>query len=152
MDRQTVLVPRIIKEFYNNVELLADVMHLNNIPFLTSISEHIYYGTANAIDNLTCVKIEDELKNVIRSYVAGKFRITLIIVDIQFKVLKNRNTICVTFNVVSRGEHVPKIERFHKVVKEQCQCYYELLLFENLPRIVVVHLMKTLLFYISSFT
>ena len=88
-------------------------MHLNDIPFLTSISEHIHYGTANTIDNLASVKIEDELKNVVCSYAVRGFRITLIIVDIQFKILKDRNAVGVTFNVVSRGEYVPKIERFH---------------------------------------
>ena len=82
MHQQTVEVPRVIKEYYSDVELSVDVMHLNNIPFVTSISEHIHYGTAGAIDNMTCPKLENEIKNVVRSYAVRGFRVVLILVDI----------------------------------------------------------------------
>ena len=41
---------------------------MNNILFLTSISEYIHYGTVGALDNITVKKLETELKNVVRSY------------------------------------------------------------------------------------
>jgi len=47
-----------IKQFYNNIVLSADVMFLNNVPFLTTISEYIYYGTANVVDNLKYLSLE----------------------------------------------------------------------------------------------
>ena len=82
MHRQTVKVSWVIKEYYKNVELSANIMHLNNIPFLTSISEHIHYSTARAVNNIKCVKLEGELKNIVRSYAVCDFRVTYIIVNI----------------------------------------------------------------------
>ena len=103
MHQQTVEVPRVIKEYYSNVELSTNVMYLNNIPFITSISEHIHYGTTRVIDNITCLKLENELKNVIRSYTVRSFRVVLILVDIQFKALKDRNAVGVAFNIVAQS-------------------------------------------------
>ena len=96
-----------------------DIIHLNDIPFLIIISEHIYYRIARAIDNLIYGKLNGELKKVIYSYIVYSFWVILILVDIQFKALKDRNEVRVPFNTVSKGEHILKIEQLHEVFKEQ---------------------------------
>ena len=63
------------------MELSADVMFLNDVPFLTSISEHIHYGTVCPVDNLTCTSLESELKKILRSYTVRGFRCVMISVD-----------------------------------------------------------------------
>ena len=65
---QRVDIPRIIKQFYDNIELSTDIMFLNDVTFLTSILEHIHYGMASAVDNLTCMFLESKIKKVLRSY------------------------------------------------------------------------------------
>ena len=52
---------------------------------------------------------------------------------------------------MSRGEYISKVERFHEVIKERCRCYFAMLPFDNLPRMMVVHLMKTVMFCINAF-
>ena len=54
---------------------------MNDIPFLTSLSEYAHYGTAGAVDNMKCIKLEKKLQNIIQSYVVHGFRIVLAIVD-----------------------------------------------------------------------
>ena len=44
-----------------------------------------------------------------------------------------------------------QIERYHRVIKEQCRCYYAIVPFDSLPRIMVVHLMITVVFYPNVF-
>ena len=78
-------------QYFNNVEISADVMFLNGYPFLASISEHIHYGTEITVDNLKCSSIESQVKSVIRYYDIRGFSAVLIGVDIQFKALKDRN-------------------------------------------------------------
>ena len=46
--------------------LLGDALHANDIPFLTSSSSHVYYGTKASVDNIKCVTLELELNNVVR--------------------------------------------------------------------------------------
>ena len=55
------------------------------MPFMTSLSENIHYGTAGSVDNLQYPSLEMELTNVIKSYAARDFCIIMIMVDIQFK-------------------------------------------------------------------
>ena len=67
-----------IRQFYNNIELSLDVMFVNDVPFLTSISEHIHYETVGAVDNLTCPSLEPEIKKVLRLYAVRGFRYVII--------------------------------------------------------------------------
>jgi len=97
---------------------VADVMYINDIPFLTSILENINYRTMGIVDNLKCPHLELEIKSIVRSYLVHRFRIVIIIVDIQFKILKDRNLVSIPFNVILREEHIYKIKKYHRVVQE----------------------------------
>ena len=81
-------------------------MHINNVLFLTSISNHIHYSTANTLDNMKVATREDSLKNVMRNYAMRGFSMGVIFLDIQFKYVKDRNLLRVTINIVSREEHL----------------------------------------------
>ena len=70
-----------IRQFYNNIEISADIMFLNNVLFLISISEYIYYETMGVVDNLACLWLESEIKKILRSYTVRGFRIVIIAVD-----------------------------------------------------------------------
>ena len=48
-DAVVIDLPPTILEYYGKVELAIDVMHVNRIPFLTSISKKIHYGTVSAL-------------------------------------------------------------------------------------------------------
>ena len=75
-----------------------------------SISNHIYYGSANAIDNMKANTLELGLQNLVRCYAIRGFNVVVIMVNIQFKPLKDRNKLGVAINFVSKGEHVKAIE------------------------------------------
>ena len=49
---QKIEVPRSIMKFYKYVELAAGVMHVNDVPFLTTISSNTHYGTIVALNAL----------------------------------------------------------------------------------------------------
>ena len=42
---EIIEVPPTILDYYKEVEIYVDVMHVNRIPFLVSISKHIHYGS-----------------------------------------------------------------------------------------------------------
>ena len=57
-------------------------------------------------------------------------------------------------NVVSRGEHVPDIERFPQVLKERARCYFAMVCkidITSLPKTIVIYLMMTVNFYVNAF-
>ena len=55
-------------KFSKDVELEADDIHVNCVPFLTTMSSNIHHGTIAALNNLKCASLEFELKNVVRSH------------------------------------------------------------------------------------
>ena len=64
--QQIVPVPDTVREFYSNVELYVDVIFVNNVPFLSTLSKHIHFGTVDALDNLTAPVLENQIINVIK--------------------------------------------------------------------------------------
>ena len=73
------------------------------------------------------------------------------VVDIQFKVLKDNDSLGLSINAVSRGEHATKVERWHRVIKECGRFYYSMLSCRHFPWMMVVQLMTTMVFYANAF-
>jgi hypothetical protein len=126
-------------------------MHVNDVPFLTSIFNNVHYGTIVAVNNMKCPILEYELRKILYSYAVRSFNIIIILVDKQFKSLKEKNKVSAPFNLVCKKEHVPIIEHYHHVIEEQSRCYYAILPYQSLPRQMVVELMKTVVFYVNTF-
>lgn len=82
-----VAVPPTIMEYYKEAELSVDVMHVNKIPFLVTVSKHIHFITVNALENMKMITMAEVLRQVKSSYSIQGFNIILIHVDIQFKAL-----------------------------------------------------------------
>ena len=66
VSNRLVELPSTIKMYYSDVELVADVLHLKDLHFLTSTSNYVQYGTVNTVDNMKCVTLEQGLQNIIR--------------------------------------------------------------------------------------
>ena len=143
--------PKSTIKHYKEIELSVDVVSLNDVPFLVSTPENIHCGTGVALPNMKCMSLELELKNVARSFAVISFQVIVICVDIQFKVLKHRNLFGVETNAASRDEHVPKIERRHRVIKERARCYCAMLPCNYFPRMMVTNLVKIIMFHINAF-
>ena len=94
-------------------------MHVIDVPFFRSISHDVYCSTVGEVDNLKCPSLDHEIQKVIRSYSVRGFSIVLIAVDIEFKSLKDRNQAGMKFNVVSKEEHAPTIDIYHRVIEER---------------------------------
>ena len=130
---------------------MASTLCVNNVTFLTSTSNHMHYGTSNAIDNLKIIPLEEGSKNAIQWYVLRGFKVVAVLVDIQFKCLKDRNKLRTPVNVVIRGEHVKQIERFHRMIDERVRWHFSMLPFNALTTMMVVHLIATVAFYSNAF-
>jgi hypothetical protein len=80
-------IPYEIMEQYRHVRLSINVMNVTNIPFLTSISEHIKFGTASKLNNMKNETIIKHIVNITRLYHTRGFKIAFILGDGQFESL-----------------------------------------------------------------
>ena len=95
--------------------------HVNSVPFLTSMSENLHYGSCYAEDNLECPPLEEGLRNIMHCYSIRGFHVSTTMLDIKFIAAKDRGELGVTIKLVSKGEHVSKIYRFHQFFEERAR-------------------------------
>ena len=78
-----------IFDYYKNIVLSMDVVHVNQFPFLVSVSKNIHYGTITALDSMNKPVMEDKIKRSNRMYAVRGFHMEYVLVDTQFKAIKD---------------------------------------------------------------
>ena len=133
-----------------SITLCADVVFINNNPILVTVSRHIHYSTSTVLRSTKIIELYKGLSEVMQQYEYRGMHISTVLVDKQFQGLATQFT-GVTFNIVSRDEHVPEIERFIRTVKERCRCYFGSMPFKKIPHRMCIELVSTVIFYLNAF-
>ena len=58
-------MPRTIRKYCNKVELCVEIMQVNSVTFMTSVSEDVNYSAKSAVDNSNIPSLEVGLKNLV---------------------------------------------------------------------------------------
>ena len=94
-------------------------MFVNRIPFLTSIIRHLNFTTAETLHNSTTSQLVQCVTNVKALYTKRGFNVTAALMDREFVPMRTElQNMGVSLNTASSSEHVPEIERQHRVIKE----------------------------------
>jgi hypothetical protein len=137
---------------YKNVTLLADVMNVNGIPFLMTISWHIKFGSAGKLDTLENKTIISHFRVVMNMDRSRGFRVTIILADNQFEsMIGDLADLGAIINVVSHDEQVPKVEQYNRTIKEHVRSTYHMLPFTQVPPVFIVELVYTHVFWCNMF-
>ena len=137
---------------YRNVTLCADIMFINKIPFIVTISRHIHFGTVEMIANRRMETIFKSLTQVINIYKQRGFDVTHILLDGEFEPLRGSlANINIQLNTVANAEHVPEIERYIRTLKERTRCVYNSLPFPDMPPRLLIEMVKASNFWLNVF-
>ena len=144
--------PLTLEKRYLKVTLFADIMFVNGIAIVTTLSKHLHFGTAESICSMRMNDIGGAIQNAIIVYGKRGFTVTDVIADRQFTgVEPYLRDYRVNLNLTGRDEHVPQIERYHRVIKERARSAYHNTPFEKLPNTVVVELIQNVVFFLNGF-
>ena len=119
------LVPLHIREFYQEIIIMIDIMKVNRIPFVTTLSQSIHFVVATPIAKMELDYINRVISDLIKLYWKWRFKIGL-----KTRLAGQH----ITLNTVGRDEHVPEIEWMHRLIKERCQSAYHNTPFGKLPQ------------------
>ena len=147
-------IPDFIVDNYKGVTLCVDILYVNGIPFLTSVSRHIYFTTVEAIINGKEKTLLKCIKGIIAIYHKRGLAITTMIADNQFDCLEESLgalTPPVSYTPLSKGEHEKFVERNIRYIKERCRCSFAEIPYTRIPRRMVMRLVYTAVFWINSF-
>ena len=135
-----VLIPPDIMIFHRNVILSADIMYIDRVPFLLTISRDIQFTTVERLVDKRTTSLEKGLLKVCGLYKRRGFVVKTCLADLEFEstrgiLTKNQ----VILNTCAPSEHVPEIERRIRTVKERVRAVIISLPFSRIPRPMVIH-------------
>jgi hypothetical protein len=145
-------VPMTIMEKYQNLTICIDVMFVNKLPFLITISRNIKFGTVEALKNRKLKELLLAIKSVKRIYTLRGFRITSAHVDSELEPMRgDLQELGMALNVVSADEHVPEVERFIRTVNERTRCVHNTVPFKRMPTTMVVEMVRASVSWLNMF-
>ena len=152
VDTRSVDIPADLMSQYREVTLAGDIMFVNKIPFFTTISRSIKFGTVEAIKDKKASTLVTAVKQVVSIYKKRGFSVKMICMDGEFEVLRgDLAEMGVTLNTSSNDEHVPEIERQIRTIKERTRCVYTTLPFTRMPARMIVEMVYSSNFWLNSF-
>ena len=141
-----------ILEHYGEVTLCVDLMYVNKMPLLVTLSPNIKFGTMEAFADRKETTLLKSIKGVISLYRKAGFKVTVALMDGEFMPLRGGLAeLGIHLNETSRDEHVGDVERYIRTVKEQMRAIYNTLPFQKIPARLVIEMAKTAVFWLNAF-
>jgi hypothetical protein len=129
-----IAIPANIMRQYREVIVAADIMYVNQVPFLVSISRSIKFCLAELFLNQQVATILTGIKLINSLYKKRGFTLTTLLMDGEFEPLRgDLADMGITLNTASCDEHVLEIERHIRTLKERIRCVYNTLSFKRVP-------------------
>ena len=113
-------IPRDYYRLHHFVTLTADIMFVNGLLFLITMSRDIRFGTDEHILSRTARQLAKSLMKVVKVYALRGFVVQNVLMEGEFEKIKPEMCM-VNINISAAREHVGKIERFHQTLKERCR-------------------------------
>ena len=114
-----------ILEHYGEVTLCVDLMYVNKVPLLVTLSHNIKFGTMEAVADRKEAMLLKCIKGVISLYRKARFKVTVALMDGEFVSLRGGLAkLGIRLNETSRDEHVSDIEQYICTVKERMRAIY----------------------------
>ena len=141
-----------ILKYYGEVTLCIDLMYVNKVPLLVTLSRNVKFGTVEAVKDRKETTLMKSITTVVTLYRKAGFTVTTALMDSEFVPLcGGLAEIGITLNETSRDEHVGDVERYIRTVKERMRAIYNTLPFDKVPARLVIEMAKTAIFWLNAF-
>ena len=137
-----VAIPQELLDAQEQVTLYMDIMHMNGVPFLTSIDAHIWYCMLVYLHNWKADTIHEGLAKVLNLYNNVGFTITMIRADPEFLKLVDDMPDMHDINLedLMVQAHVPQAKCNNCTLKERICTLFHAIRFNHMPLQVLVTL------------
>ena len=137
-NRPPVPIPKTITDLHPTVNLSADYLFIQSIPFLHTFSRGYEFRTIDHINGKKATKdeMEEGIKKAINVYHSRGIHVHNVNTDNEFECIKD-DILPVHLNVVAAEEHVGDVERSIRTVKEGTRCDIQRLPYTHYPRAMV---------------
>jgi len=134
------------------VVLAVDIMFVNKIPYLVSISWHIKFITVEMNKNKKQATLVVALKQIISIYQKGRFKVTDVLADNQFECVRGALVdLGACLNIAAAAEHVLEVEQYIRTIRERVHSIYNSLTFKKMPTRLIAEMIYTEMIYTSVY-
>ena len=131
-----VSIPHELHDTQIDVCLYIDIMGINGMPFLTTISKNIRYCTAMWVADHTAPTITNLVESVLKLYHQASFQAMEVCANYEFKpvlhVLQDGGWSFMT-NLANAQEHIPEANCNNHILKEHIHATYHGIPYKMLP-------------------
>jgi hypothetical protein len=146
---ETIKIPKDFYKLHHFVTLTADIMYVNGVAFLTTLSRKISLQTVEHIQSQSAALLSRALTKVMKLNARGGFVVNLIMMDGKFATLESEFDI-VEINTTAAREHVGEIERSIQTIKKQGQSFSSVLPYTTLPKQLAIHLVYYVVMFLNA--
>ena len=141
-----------ILKHYGEVTLCVDLMYMNKVPLLVTLSRNVKVGMLDAAADQKEATLLKCIGAVVTLYRKAGLKVTTALMDGEFVPLRGGLTeLGVTLNERSRDEHVGDIKGYICTVKEHMHSIYNTLPFQKIPMQLIIEMAKTAVFWLNAF-
>jgi Reverse transcriptase (RNA-dependent DNA polymerase) len=145
-------VPYDIIKVHKDVTLCFDIMFVNKIAFLVTVSRSLRFGTTERLATRRVDVVGKALASVIALYRKRGFRVRECHGDGEFESLRaDLADVGAQLNVTAEDEHVPEAERYVRTLKERARATYNTVPFKKMPGIMIVELVHAANYWLNMF-
>jgi hypothetical protein len=145
-----IQIPQEIVSLNRNVTLTIDIMFVNGIPFMVSISRKINFTTVEYLLGRKQPQLVSSIKKIINLYRTRGFTIDTALMDREFECLRS-DLPELNLNTTAASEHVPDVERQIRVLKERPRAIRSTLPFQAIPGQIIIELVYYAAFWLNAF-
>lgn len=151
IEQMVTAVPPDILSKYNRVVIAVDIIYVNEVPLLLSISHHLKFGTVAHMKSRSVKQIAVAIRQTRDLYAARGFQVVECRGDHEFEAARSHlGRLGILLNAATRDTHVPEIERYNRTVKDRVRSAFHMLPFKRVPRIMIIELVKAMVFWLNS--
>jgi len=143
-------LPAAMKEFHSNVTLNIDILYVMGIPFFHSISDHYNFRTIETLNDRKYKSLLTCIQNIINVYNARELVVEFIKGDSEFECIAT-SILPSIFVMAAKGEHVPRVERSIRTIKEHARSIICGLPYLHYPALMVHSLLMLVVRNLNSF-
>ena len=131
--------------------LSADVMFVQRLPFLVTLSRRIRYVTVQFVPQKTAGELANAQKLVIGLYRRTGFICQTALMDGEFEKVKMKLINLIEVNITSKNEHVPEIVHKIRYVKERTRCIKAELPYAIMPNQIIKRMVLHSVMFMNAY-
>ena len=143
-------IPKDIMRMDTGLEVSVDIMFVNKLDFLISVSRRLKFTTIEYISNSPEKELARPVNKIIDVYKQRGFLIHNMYMDPDLNCL-DKLIVGMDINTTAARDHVPEIERQIQVAKEQMRAVHGGLPYDRMTSRMIIELGKCIVMMINTF-